>query len=75
MEISTNNTESYYNECVGDKALEVLGTLDVKFLCGAIAGDMIGSVYEFASFKKTDFISSVKTCIIPHTHTNIFIVK
>lgn len=27
------------------------------------------------SFKKTDFISSVKTCIIPHTHTNIFIVK
>ena len=55
LEISTNNTESYNYECVGDKALEVLGTLDVKFLCGAIAGDMIGSVYEFASFKKTDF--------------------
>ena len=55
MEISTNNSVSYNNECVGDKALEVLGTLDVKFLCGAIAGDIIGSVYEFASFKETDF--------------------
>ena len=55
MEASTNNAESYYNECVGDKALEILGTLDVKFLCGAIAGDIIGSVYEFESFKETDF--------------------
>ena len=50
LEVSTNNAESYYNECVGDKALEILGALDVKFLCGAIAGDMIGSVYEFASW-------------------------
>ena len=55
LEVSTNNAESYYNECVGEKALEILGALDVKFLCGAIAGDMIGSVYEFASFKKTEF--------------------
>ena len=55
MEASTNNAESYYNECVGDKALEILGTLDVKFLCGSIAGDIIGSVYEFESFKETDF--------------------
>ena len=55
LEASTNNTEIYYNECIGDKALEILGTLDVKFLCGAIAGDIIGSVYEFEAFKETDF--------------------
>ena len=29
LEASTNNTESYYNECVGDKALENLVTHDV----------------------------------------------
>ena len=28
---------------------------DTKFLCGAIAGDVIGSVYEFRPCKKTDF--------------------
>ena len=55
LEASTNNTESYYNECVGDKALENLVTHDVKFLCGAIAGDIIGSVYEFEAFKERDF--------------------
>ena len=28
---------------------------DMKLLCGAVAGDIIGSVYEFRPFKKTEF--------------------
>jgi ADP-ribosylglycohydrolase len=29
--------------------------LDIRILCGAIAGDIIGSVYEFEAQKETDF--------------------
>ena len=45
----------YYDKRADGKTLFLLGKLDRKFLCGAIAGDIIGSVYEFRPFKKTDF--------------------
>ena len=38
-----------------ERTLAILGKLDVKFLCGAIAGDIIGSFYEFNATKKYDF--------------------
>ena len=45
------------NEIVlGDeKTLAILDKSDIKFLCGAIAGDIIGSIYEWNATKKTDF--------------------
>lgn len=30
-------------------------SLDMKILCGAIAGDVIGSIYEWSAIKSTDF--------------------
>ena len=47
--------DRYYNGVADNRTLAILGKLDVKFLCGAIAGDMIGSVYEFRPIKKMDF--------------------
>ena len=47
--------DRYYNGVADDRTLEILGKLDVKLLCGAIAGDIIGSVYEFRPLKKVDF--------------------
>lgn len=47
--------ERYYSGLADEKTLTILGKLDVKFLCGAMAGDMIGSFYEFNATKKTDF--------------------
>ena len=45
----------YYSGLADEKTLAILGKLDVKFLCGAIAGDIIGSFYEFNATKKYDF--------------------
>ena len=50
-----NVLDRYYNGVADNRTLAILGKLDVKFLCGAIAGDMIGSVYEFRPIKKMDF--------------------
>ena len=47
--------DRYYSGLADEKTLAILGKLDVKFLCGAIAGDIIGSVYEWNRTKKTDF--------------------
>ena len=47
--------DRYYNGVADDRTLEMLGKLDVKFLCGAIAGDIIGSVYERNRTKNRDF--------------------
>ena len=47
--------ERYYSGLADEKTLTILGKLDVKLLCGAMAGDMIGSFYEFNATKKTDF--------------------
>ena len=47
--------ERYYSGLADEKTLAILGKLDVKFLCGAIAGDIIGSFYERNATKKTDF--------------------
>ena len=47
--------ERYYSGLADEKTLAILGKLDVKFLCGAIAGDIIGSFYEFNATKKYDF--------------------
>ena len=47
--------DRYYNELANEKTLPIIGELDVKFLCGAIAGDIIGSKYEFFPHKDTDF--------------------
>ena len=47
--------ERYYSGLVDEKTLAILGKLDVKFLCGAMAGDIIGSFYEFNATKKYDF--------------------
>ena len=45
-----------YEIALGDeKTLAILEKLDIKFLCGAIAGDIIGSIYEFRPFKETTF--------------------
>ena len=46
----------YYSGLADEKTLAILGKLDVKFLCGAIAGDIIGSVYEWNSTKIRIFI-------------------
>ena len=47
--------DGYYSGLADEKTLAIIEKLDVKFLCGAIAGDIIGSVYEFRSFKETTF--------------------
>ena len=47
--------DRYYSGKADEKTLGLLGKLDTKFLCGAVAGDIIGSVYEFQPYKKTDF--------------------
>jgi ADP-ribosylglycohydrolase len=47
--------ERYYSGLADEKTLVILGKLDVKFLCGAMAGDIIGSFYEFNATKKYDF--------------------
>ena len=47
--------ERYYRGLADEKTLAILGRLDIKFLCGAIAGDIIGSFYERNATKKTDF--------------------
>lgn len=50
-----NVLERYYNGMADEKTLAILGKLEVKFLCGAIAGDVIGSFYEWNRTKDTDF--------------------
>lgn len=50
-----NVLERYYNGLADEKTLAILGKLEVKFLCGAIAGDVIGSFYEWNRTKDTDF--------------------
>ena len=47
--------DRYYNGVADDRTLDMLGKLDVKFLCGAIAGDIIGSVYERNRTNNRDF--------------------
>ena len=47
--------DRYYSGLADEKTLAILGKLDVKFLCGAIAGDIIGSVYEWNRTKNADF--------------------
>lgn len=47
--------DRYYRGCFDEKTLTILGKLYIKFLCGAVAGDIIGSVYEWNATKKTDF--------------------
>ena len=47
--------ERYYSGLADEKTLAILGKLDVKFLCGAMSGDIIGSFYEFNATKKYDF--------------------
>lgn len=47
--------DRYYSGLADEKTLAILGKLDVKFLCGTIAGDIIGSFYEWNRTKKTDF--------------------
>lgn len=50
-----NVLERYYNGLADEKTLAILGKLEVKFLCGAIVGDVIGSFYEWNRTKDTDF--------------------
>lgn len=50
-----NVLDRYYNGVADNRTLEMLGKLDVKLLCGAIAGDIIGSVYERNRTKNRDF--------------------
>ena len=47
--------DRYYSGLADEKTLAVIGKLDVKILCGAIAGDIIGSRYEFFPHKDTSF--------------------
>ena len=47
--------DRYYSGLADEKTLTFLGKLDTKFLCGAIAGDVIGSMYEWHTTKKIDF--------------------
>lgn len=47
--------DRYYCGLADEKTLAILGKLDIKFLCGAIAGDIIGSLYEWNRTKETDF--------------------
>ena len=49
---SSKNVSDWYHHPNG-KTSAIL--LDTRILCGAIAGDIIGSVYEFAGHKKIDF--------------------
>ena len=52
--------DRYYGGVSDKKTLHLLGKLNVdlniNFLCGAIAGDIIGSVFEFFPHKNTDFL-------------------
>lgn len=45
----------YERALADEKTLAVLDKLDVKFLRGAIASDIIGSKYDFFPHKDTDF--------------------
>lgn len=47
--------DHYYGGLADEKTLVLLSKSDAPFLCGAIAGDIIGSVYEFSPFKSTEF--------------------
>ena len=47
--------DRYYCGCSDEKTLSILGKLEINFLCGAVAGDIIGSIYEWNATKKTDF--------------------
>ena len=47
--------DRYYSGLADERTLAILGKLDIKFLCGAIAGDIIGSRYEFFPHKDTNF--------------------
>ncbi len=47
--------DRYYGGLADERTLVLLGKSDAKFLCGAIAGDIIGSAYEFKPFKSTEF--------------------
>lgn len=47
--------DRYYSGCSDEKRLSILGKLEINFLCGAVAGDIIGSIYEWNATKKTDF--------------------
>lgn len=47
--------DRYYGGLADEKTLVLLSKSDAPFLCGAIAGDIIGSVYEFSPFKSTEF--------------------
>lgn len=47
--------DRHYSGLADEKTLAILDKLDVKFLCGAIAGDIIGSKYEFFPHKDTYF--------------------
>lgn len=47
--------DRYYSGCSDEKTLSILGKLEINFLCGAVAGDIIGSIYEWNATKKTDF--------------------
>ena len=47
--------DRHYSGCADGKTLAILGKMDVKFLCGAIVGDIVGSIYEFNPTKNPDF--------------------
>lgn len=47
--------DRYYGGLADEKTLVLLSKSDAPFLCGAIAGDIVGSVYEFSPFKSTEF--------------------
>lgn len=47
--------DRYYSGCSDEKTLSILGKLEINFLCGAVAGDIIGSIYEWNATKKTEF--------------------
>lgn len=47
--------DHYYGGLADEKTLVLLSKSDAPFLCGAIAGDIVGSVYEFNPFKSTEF--------------------
>ena len=51
LEASKNVSDWYHRP--NEKTSDVL--LDTRILCGAIAGDIIGSIYEFEAYKETDF--------------------
>lgn len=47
--------DKHYHGKRDEKTLSLLGLINCKLLLGAIAGDMIGSVYEFSPYKGTTF--------------------